>query len=107
MARGKDLRDFERVFIVGARMAGAPVTKTAQLASVSGTKVTSAFRSVGKTSVNRVGNCGRQRTFDERDAHALVRYVRKNRRANLPQVTENISAGRDQTVSKNRPSTIT
>ncbi len=45
------------------------------------TKVASAFRSMGKTSVNRVGNCGRQRTFDERDAHALVRYVRKNRRA--------------------------
>ncbi len=84
--------------------------KTAQVARVSVgtvTKVTSAFRSMGKTSVNRVGNCGRQRTFDERDARALVRYVRKNRRATLPQVTENVNAGRDQTVSKNSPSTIT
>ena len=67
--------DFQRGFIVGARMAGASVTKTAQLASVSigtVTKVTSAFRSMGKTSVNRVGNCGRQRTFYDRDARALV-----------------------------------
>lgn len=80
----------ERGYIVGARMAGAPVTKTAQLASVSiGTvaKVTSAYRCVGKKSVNRSGNCGRQRTFDDRDARALVTYVRKNRRATLAQVT--------------------
>ncbi len=35
MARGKDLSDFERGFIVGARMTGASVTKTAQLVCVS------------------------------------------------------------------------
>lgn len=40
-----------------AWMAGASVTKTAQLASASTgtlTKVTSAFRSMGSTSINRV-----------------------------------------------------
>ncbi len=57
IAGGKDLSDFEREFIVAAQMAGASVTKTVQLACVSVetvTKVTSAFRSVGKTSVNTV-----------------------------------------------------
>ena len=42
-------------------MAEASVTKTSQLAGVSigtVTKVASAFRSIGKTSVNRVRNCG-------------------------------------------------
>ncbi len=40
-----------------------------------------------------------QQRFDELDAHALEVYVRKDRRANLPQVTENVIAGCDQTVS--------
>lgn len=56
-------------------MAGASVTQTVQLVGVSirtVTKVTSAFRSMGNTSVNRVGNCDRQRTFDDHDARALV-----------------------------------
>lgn len=102
MVRGKDLSDFERGFIIGARMGGASVTKIAQLACVSigtVTKVTSAFRSVGKTSVNRAGNCGRKRRFSDRDARALVRYVEKNKTASVIQVTENINSERVQTVS--------
>lgn len=86
-------------------MARASVTKTAPLTSVSIgtlTKVTSAFSFAGKTSVNRVGNCGQQRTSEERDARALVQHVRKNRKATLPQVTEIVSAGRGQTVSARR-----
>lgn len=88
----KDLSGFERRFIVGARTAGAPVTEAAPLAGESmGTaaEVTSALRSMGKTSVNGVGNRGRRATSDSRDARAK----------NFPQVTENVDAGRDQTVS--------
>ncbi len=46
--------------------------------------------------LNTNKNCGRQRTFDDCDACALVQYVRKNRRATLPQVTENVTVGYDQ-----------
>lgn len=37
--------------------------------------------------------------LEDRDARASVQNVRKNRRASLPQVTEDVHAGRDQTVS--------
>ena len=62
MTRGKDLCDFEKGFIFGAQMSGASVTKTDSTGTV--TKGTSAFRSMGKTSVNRLGNHGRQCTFN-------------------------------------------
>lgn len=54
MAGGKDGSDFERWFVVGARMTGASGTETVQLAGVSaGSEVTSAFRSMGKMSVRK------------------------------------------------------
>lgn len=63
-------------------MAGASVAKTALLAAVSMrtvNKLTSAFRSMGKTSVNMFGNCGSQHIFGECNVCALVRYIWKNR----------------------------
>ena len=56
---GKKKSDYERGFIIGAWMAGASVTKTAQLDSVSirtVIRLTSAIKSTGRTSVNRAGN---------------------------------------------------
>lgn len=47
---------------------GTDGSKDAQLAGVWMGSVTSAFKSVGKISVNRVGGCSQQRTADERDA---------------------------------------
>ena len=52
-----------------------------------------------KTSADRVGNCGQQHRFEERDAHVSVRHVRKNRRAAPPRVTEDFIERCDQTES--------
>ena len=38
-------------------------------------KLTSVFRSVGKTSANKVGNSGGKQTLGERHARALERFV--------------------------------
>lgn len=72
MPGGKDLSRF----IVWARMAGASVTNTAKLMSVlprAVSKVTSAFRSMIKPSINKVENCGQKRTSGSNDAGTSLR----------------------------------
>ena len=44
--------------------------------------------------------------FNDRDACMLLKYMRKNRRATVPQDNENVCAGHDQTVIKNSPTTL-
>jgi transposase len=73
-----DLFYFERRQIVGAHLAGAPVTKTATLLGVlraTVTKVISAYTNHGK--ITAKGNSGRKSTLTERDRHTLKRIVRK------------------------------
>jgi transposase len=82
-----ELSDFETGQIIGARLAGAPVIKSATLlgalrATVS--DVMSAYTNHGKKSAKR--NSGRKSTLTERDRHTL-RTVSKNHRTAAAQVT--------------------
>jgi transposase len=84
-----DLSDFERGQIVGARLAGASVAKTATLLGVSRatvSKVMSAYKNHGKTtSVKR--NSGRKSTLAERDCRILIRIVSRNHTITAAQMT--------------------
>jgi transposase len=84
-----DMSDFEREQIIGARLAGASVTKIATLLGVSKatlSKVISACMNHGKTtSVKR--NSGRKSTLTERDRRTLRRIVSKNHTTTAAQVT--------------------
>lgn len=82
----KDRSDFEREIIVGARTAGASVTKIAKLGIVSMvtlTKMTSAVRSMGMTTI-KDDNCCRQLSFDDGEASVLVRTVRNRKVVSRP-----------------------
>jgi hypothetical protein len=85
-----DLSDFERGQIIGARLAGASVTKTATLlgllrATVS--KVMSAYMNHGKT-ISVKWNSGQKSALTTlRDGCILKRIVSKNHRSTAAQVT--------------------
>jgi predicted transcriptional regulator len=83
-----DLSYFERRQIVGACLAGASVTRTARLLSVSRatvSKVMSAYTNHEKATSAK-GNSVRKSTVAERDCRTL-RIVSKNHRTAVAQVT--------------------
>ena len=83
-------------------MAGASFTKTAQLAGVSigtVTKVTFVFRSMGGKDIS-IQDWKLWLTAHIWSWCSFISAIcKENRRATLPQVTENVNAGHDQTVS--------
>ncbi|XP_076062505.1 uncharacterized protein LOC143037830 [Oratosquilla oratoria] len=97
-----DLSDFKRGQIVGARMVGASIMKTAELLGVSkGTvsKVMTAFEREGKTSSAK-HRSGRKLKLSERDRRTLNRIVRKDRKTTASKITAELNEHLQNTVSQ-------
>ena len=77
-----DQLDFKRGWIVGVRMAGSSVIKTAELfgvAMITVSKVMTAFEKDGETSTLKQ-NSGRKRKLSDRDCRTLTRVVWKEQK---------------------------
>jgi predicted transcriptional regulator len=88
-----DLSDFRRGQIIGARLAGVSVTKTATLLGLSGaavSKVMAVYTNHGKTSSAK-RNSGRKPKLSETDRLTLKRTVSKTKRTAAPKVTAELN----------------
>jgi transposase len=96
-----DLSDFEIEQMVGVRLAGVSLIKTATLlggqrARVS--KVMSVYKNDGKTTSAK-RNSGRNSTLTERDRHTLRRIAPKNHTTTIAQVTAELNVHLSDHVS--------
>ena len=96
-----DLSDFKCGQIVGTRLPGACVTKTAGLfgvASSSVSKIMTAFENEGKTSLLKQ-NSGRKRKLSDRDHRTLTPIVWKDHKNIAPKITVELNDHLEDPVS--------
>ena len=97
-----DPSDFKRGEIIGARLAGTSVIKTAELFSVARCTVwkgMTAYEKEGKISLNQ--NSGRKRKLSDRDLRTLTRIFRKDHKNTAPNITAERNDHLETPVSSN------
>ncbi|GBN22239.1 hypothetical protein AVEN_119515-1 [Araneus ventricosus] len=101
MAGYQDLSEFERGVTVGAREMGHSISDVAMKFGFSRTTISRVYREYresGKTS-NLRHRCGRKKIMQERDQRRLMRIIKRDRRATLPQIAADFNAGPSTSVS--------
>lgn len=102
MGKSRDLSEFERGMIVGARSAGCSISETVSRLSFSKTAVSRVYREwceKQKTSSHR-GSCGRKRLVDEHGEKKIERMVEANHRATTVQIQALYnSSGQEKPIS--------
>ncbi|KAF3707634.1 hypothetical protein EXN66_Car000807 [Channa argus] len=102
MGKSRDLSEFERGMIVGARSAGCSISETVKRLGFSKTAVSRVYREwceKQKTSSHR-GSCGRKRLVDENGEKRIARMVESNNQATTVQIqTLYNSSGQEKPIS--------
>ncbi len=97
MGNKGDLSDFERGMVVGARLAGLSISKTADLLGFSRTTSSSLYRewSEKEKISSKRQLCGRKCLVDVRGE-----WVRDDRKATVTQITTHYNQGMQNTISE-------
>ncbi|GFS53924.1 HTH_Tnp_Tc3_2 domain-containing protein [Trichonephila clavipes] len=95
MAGYQDLNEFERGIIVSAREMGHSIFDVPMKFGFSRTAISRVYREYresSKTSNLRHRSC-RKKIMQERDQRQLMRIIKRQRRATLPQISAEFNAG--------------
>jgi transposase len=95
------MSDVKRGMIIGARLAGASVSRTTNLVGVSRTSVSrvmAAYKNLGKVSSAK-HNSGQKSKLKYRNRGVLKRIVARNRKTTLPQITSEMNTHLQNPVS--------
>lgn len=102
MGKSRDLSEFERGMIVGARSAGCSISETVNRLGFSKTAVSRVYREwreKQKTSSHR-GSCGRKRLVDDSGEKKMERVVEANNHATSVQIQALYnSSGQEKPIS--------